>query len=68
MEPKPQTYRVVGVNGDNSRIILDEGLSPGRAEQMKRRLLEAKAFPRVEIETAEPVVVPTGYNPGETAR
>lgn len=62
MEPKLQSYRVVGVNPDDSRITLDEGLPQERAEKMKRLLLEAKAFPTVQIEAAEPAVAPNGDN------
>src|SRR4051812_44659532 len=33
MEPKHHSYRVVGVNPDDSRITLDEGLPQERAEK-----------------------------------
>jgi hypothetical protein len=49
-EPKPQTYRVVGVATDGSRIILDERLTHERAEKMKELILEEGAFPTVNIE------------------
>lgn len=49
MVPTTQTYRVVGGNGD-SRIVLDEGLTHERAEQIMRLLLVANAFPTLRIE------------------
>lgn len=58
----------MGVNPDDSIIVLDEGLTQERAEQMKHLLLAAKAFPSVKIEAAEKKIVGVGYNPGETAR
>jgi hypothetical protein len=45
-----KTYRVVGVNADRSRVILDEGLTKPRAEQARRMLLGADSYPTVKIE------------------
>jgi hypothetical protein len=50
MDVEPITYRVVGVNGDRTRVILDEGLTKQRAQQMRRLLLGANTFPRVAID------------------
>ena len=50
MERESQTYRVVGTNAENNRITLDEGLAKPRAEQIRRMLLNANAFPVVGIE------------------
>jgi hypothetical protein len=50
METETQTFRVVGVNADHSRTILDEGLTRLRAEQIQQLLLEGDAFAEVRIE------------------
>jgi hypothetical protein len=54
MEPIHQTYRVVGVGADKSRVTLDERLTLERAEEVKRLVLVANAFPTVSIEPEGP--------------
>ncbi len=54
MEPTHRTYRVVGVGADKSRVTLDERLTLERAEEVKRLVLVANAFPAVSIEPEGP--------------
>jgi hypothetical protein len=44
------TYRVVGICPDKSRLVVDEGLTRQRAEEVERLILTADAFRVVEIE------------------
>jgi hypothetical protein len=48
------TYRVVGVCLDKSRLVVEDGLTPQRAEEVKDLLLNAGAFRVVEIEPDRP--------------
>jgi hypothetical protein len=50
METATQTFRVLGINSDGSRTVLDEGLTHMRAEQIKQLLLDGNAFATVKIE------------------
>jgi hypothetical protein len=49
-----RTYRVVGVRGDNSRIVLDEGLARHQADHLRELLRITNAFPSVDVELEGP--------------
>jgi hypothetical protein len=44
-------YRVVGVSADGARVAVAEGMTSGRAYNVKMLLVNANAFPEVEIES-----------------
>jgi hypothetical protein len=48
--PPAVTYRVVGVRKDKRRVVVENGLTRPRADQLKRALLNAGTFPKVVIE------------------
>jgi hypothetical protein len=54
VDPLKLTYRVVAVRPDGTRVTLEHGATHQRAEELKRRLLDANAFPAVDIELEEP--------------
>ncbi len=43
-------YSVIGVKADNTRILLESGISLARGEHIMRILVDARAFPQVLIE------------------
>ena len=44
------SYRVVAVRANGQRLILDEALEQGRAEEMRRVLLQTGSYPEITVE------------------
>ena len=54
IDPTKMTYRVVGICPNNTRLVIDDGLSRVRAEEVRILLLDAGAFRAVDIEAESP--------------